>query len=1181
MGRSGLARLRRSTTALYCGLETRTLRRVAEPSDNGETGPGTTYRVRLLADTPAESDEFAAKAHERVASAIASLIVGGDGGKVIGLEGLWGSGKSTVVQLVRETLKSGQAEATTRVVVFDAWAHQGDPLRRTFLEAVIRELRAADWIDANTARSAVDELTGHSSHVTTTSTSRLSFEGKLAAGATVLLALGAAFFGNHFSHYHRLFLAIGGVLLIAPLLVVLGLWIVSRAGRYFAAANRQGVWARMATLDPSSFFAKDLNAETVTTGVQQGEPTSVEFERIFSRILDAGLTEGRLLVLVLDNLDRVDEDDARKVLSTMQTFTAPTHSPDSWAARVWTLIPYDAAGLEKLWLSADSTLDPSPTDVPRLNVASAFLDKLFQVRFETPPLVLSDWRGYTLRLLHEALPDEANENLEAVLRLRGLYPSAVPNSAVAAETPTPRQLKQFVNQIGAIRRQRDDVPLVHIAYYVLLRRDSVNLRRALLDGDVPNTKLAHLFHASVREDVAALHFGAEGPLAQQLLLGPAIEAAFAGGRSDVVEGLRDRPGFVDALEGHDFEARAADGGIELTRAVAVLGRSGALGVEAVKPWASAVLDPIAEQTAMWRVQGRETGEGLAILLNRVSAGSDEKLNELLARIAQAPVEADTEGQGQLQGLAGLVDELTNLGRVADSIRVTLDIPAARLVDSLAFLGGQVQQPKSTRVVELATNPSDVAGALVEAVTSDRIAQAQGALEMLLFRLERVDLGALASGSIEWLRANEPASREQLGLLLAWLDRARRHLDPATVLDAAADDGTLLHLVAVAMANAWYAEAAGASMLHLVARPELPDLPPELPDLPSPTRQAPTGLVALREALSTLAPAELVAAQLEWLTSHSREAFQLVAGISKAPSSQPWVDNQMRALSDAGVLVTSAAQFLTNWGYLRRVLGPDHFRRHSRQLLDKEPSREKILGGLTDPQRALDALAAAEDGEAAPYLGEVESGAAALVQAATPEEWVAAVRLTETDPLLALALRLVGTSAAPKNPNGLQEALHAHFQALAEEGEAWQPGGPDFEKLTRLLGAPARRVLASQLCAELEGRDGQVGPGLFPTYGDFLGDEPAFRTHAKLPNVIERFVARDQWPVVSWFVGLANRERDALDDKGRADEMEHLKETVADKIRLAGEAAPEELRQLGALFGLSVEAPTPPAEPDDT
>jgi len=627
-----------------------------------------------------------------------------------------------------------------------------------------------------------------------------------------------------------------------------------------------------------------------------------------------------------------------------------------------------------------------------------------------------------------------------------------------------------------------------------------------------------------------------------------------------VEGLRERPGFVDALEGLDFEARAASGGIELMRAAAVLGGAGSLGVEAVSEWATAVLDPLTLNTKLWHVQGRDSGSGLAILLNRVTGGDDERLTELLGRLAGSPLDADTEGHGQLEGVGGLVDELTDLGRAGDGVRVTVDIPAARLVDSLALLRTQTKGLKSTRMVELAATPVEVAAALVEAAGLNRVPEAKSTLDMLMLRPERISLEELAAGSLTWLRANEPAAKDQLALFLDWLDKARLALDAEAVLGAAADDGTLMHLVAVAVSNGWYSEAAAASMLHLVLRPELPE--------PTQARQSASGVATVRQALAGPAPAELVEAQRDWLTDHKREAFELVASIAKG-TAQPWVDQQMRSLSDANALPTSTGQFLANWEYLRRVLGEERFLRHTRQLLDRDASRERILAGFKDPLLALDVLAACSSDEPASYLSEVEGAAARLVRDASAEDWQAALTSIETQPLIGLAVRLSGTKSAAANPAGLQDGLHAHFKALAAEEEAWQTDGATFAKLTRLLSARARRVLASQLCAELEGRDGQVGPELFPTYGEFLGGETGFRSHSKLPNVIERFVARDQWGIVSWFVELAKREPEAVAPAGRLDEMEHLKESVAEKLRTVGDEAPEELKQLAALL----EAPT--------
>jgi ATPase subunit of ABC transporter with duplicated ATPase domains len=123
------------------------------PEQQAETASG--MKVALVDDAPAASDAFLGHAHQSVATAIARLVETELGGRVIGLEGAWGSGKSTIVGLIKshfdiEPTKHGAQE--TRVSVFDAWSHQGDPLRRTFLEALLDDV--ADWLPS---KSTVDD----------------------------------------------------------------------------------------------------------------------------------------------------------------------------------------------------------------------------------------------------------------------------------------------------------------------------------------------------------------------------------------------------------------------------------------------------------------------------------------------------------------------------------------------------------------------------------------------------------------------------------------------------------------------------------------------------------------------------------------------------------------------------------------------------------------------------------------------------------------------------------------------------------------------------------------------------------------------------------------------------------------------------------------------------------------
>jgi hypothetical protein len=114
------------------------------------------------------------------------------------------------------------------------------------------------------------------------------------------------------------------------------------------------------------------------------------------------------------------------------------------------------------------------------------------------------------------------------------------------------------------------------------------------------------------------------------------------------------------------------------------------------------------------------------------------------------------------------------------------------------------------------------------------------------------------------------------------------------------------------------------------------------------------------------------------------------------------------------------------------------------------------------------------------------------------------------------------------------------------------------------------VLSSQLCAELEGRAGQVSLSLLATYGDFLGDESAFRTHEKLPNVIERLVANEAWEAVEWFVNVATKHHDAVSEAGRQAELQHLRSRVAEKATALGAGSPTPLLDLADLLGVALQ-----------
>ena len=77
-------------------------------------------RTLLVSDDPSEIDEFAGS-HKRIADAIANLIRTEKGGKSIGLEGEWGTGKSTVIKLLGKALNAASEDNEYLLYLFDAW----------------------------------------------------------------------------------------------------------------------------------------------------------------------------------------------------------------------------------------------------------------------------------------------------------------------------------------------------------------------------------------------------------------------------------------------------------------------------------------------------------------------------------------------------------------------------------------------------------------------------------------------------------------------------------------------------------------------------------------------------------------------------------------------------------------------------------------------------------------------------------------------------------------------------------------------------------------------------------------------------------------------------------------------------------------------------------------------------
>jgi hypothetical protein len=575
----------------------------------------------LIEDHPGDKDSVTSDSpHKAVAVAISEVLLNSTGGISIGVEGRWGSGKTTIINLLEDELRSKKvlvghqtaapednlnseqqlgghgnqtgAERDFALIRFDAWAHEGDPLRRTFLEALITELIDVGWLDKREWTNRLEIIRQKREVKSTKSYPRLNFWHFLIAGSLLLVPIGVPFIaaaikddnlslaGEYFS---RKFL-LGLALTTAPLWTFLIVFLVTlRRGR--RGENQTDMEEEPPAW--SMFFNKVVsNEQTVTS--KTPNPTSVEFEQEFTDAMQASLTVGgqtsqsnRHVVVVVDNLDRVDAEDALAIWSTLQTFFHQKRDSGTsmWSGRIWAIVLYDQEGIRGLWEKADNSgrgkqsiqegdsAEPNTLEAQRagdVDVALSFLDKSFPVRFEVPPPVLSDWHAELKGMLNEAVRGHETE-FHAVYSVLRAY------LAAEKRLPTLRELKLFVNQISALhllrtlpkdceKKKASDaaersctlgIPLAHVAYYVLLYRQGRNVIVGLLNKELPETQFTALLGEGVERSLAALSYGVSEDKAIQLLLGPKIENALFGPgkeKEDLTDLGKRHDGFWEVLE---------------------------------------------------------------------------------------------------------------------------------------------------------------------------------------------------------------------------------------------------------------------------------------------------------------------------------------------------------------------------------------------------------------------------------------------------------------------------------------------------------------------------------------------------------------------------------------------------------------------------------------------------------
>lgn len=1129
----------------------------------------------LVHDTPATDDSFGP--HRKVAHAIAKLVTSEDGGRSIGISGKWGSGKSTVINLLRKELSKLE---DVKVWVFDAWAHEGDPLRRIFLESLIGFLREKKWVVENRWKEKVEELSRRRKITNQTNYPSLSFTGWLLGISIILIPLGVTFlaqglrdgvtFSRNSGPLNMLFV-VGIFFTLLPIFFLIGKILLEEA-RYRIKKGEKGKRPQYREL--LAILVNKAVIDTKSETIETDDPTSIEFENNFAELMSEALSKAnRRLVLVIDNLDRIDAPDALKIWSTLQTFSqqGPTHRV--WLPNLWVIMPFDHDSIVKIW-EKDIEHDGK--------LAESFLDKSFQIRFEVPAPLMSDWHEFMLSTLKAAFPKHEHEDFHPIYRLLAVF------CEEENRTPTPREIKLLANQIGALHRQHgDSVLLAHMAYYVLLTRrrsdknTSINdkdILRKIILREIPEESVAGLVGEEVGNSLAVLIFGVELARAQLLLLQPSMVEALANGDGESLKNMRSAPGFLGVLEqtvtraGVDWPK--SEGEKILNAVVALHDLSQEDPSENYR--INALFRELA--SAAGRIekilpQNETADRGFVLLVTKVQDRALAKYlydAYALAIKSSKALSSPNEVSNLAIRMAGLSSQLHMAGFIeayAAGIELPCDINT--FFQSIGPIAIDASEDQMKALKTLRPSVSDVltAKSLQEITTAGKLRGEHSAtITILKSYIGKGTWKPVIDAIRTRLNGNNNIVPDEANPLLATLIELGDVPEGEQALRTLVVEGSIASHIANAVSGKNTEMMARCLFIYMSAVPTLAKQ--------GDVNQSGTGYQEIRKWQMT--PPKGLGEELAKLLIRGKREELLFGVLDKTPGAANLVGETLAVIdsSDTGRKFLTPEIILNRWSLIEAHFDPDVLAK--RFAGDGRLSVLSIQDGFQGERTSLYKAIV----ESCPEDTKFRDWCAEELRKIESNAWLEEIQSDDSRFIsLALACKENGVQLNLKQP--FLDALHIHATKLVKNEVEKPPRGDDWPVLLELLYKTGRVFFFDQLYDLLQSNAGQVGEAFFVIYGNAIPPDGLHNDPSVVTKVLNPMIDSRNAPGLQWA-----RDRFAEDPKILDKVKDEHREVFIHRLQeeLVGnknDDANKYLREIARL--LQVQAPMPPEseEPSST
>jgi hypothetical protein len=461
---------------------------------------GKSNHPKFISNRPLGKDQFKGQSHEKIASIISSTIYEERSqNKIIGLDGTWGSGKSNVIEIIKNKL--GESH---ELFNYDAWGHQEDLQRRSFLEELIEFLCEKKLLDSKKWKQNLKELLSKKRETKSKTVPTLSAGIILAVLVTILFPI-AEVIGQDLENPWKI------VVTCIPLYLAIG--------AYFFLSYKEDRFLHISDL---FYLYKEKELENTThVTISEKEPSVREFQTWMDSLSND--LKKKKLIVVFDNMDRLPPDKVKELWSSIHTFFSEESFPN-----IWVIVPFDRIHVQEAFSSNTAT-------------SNHFINKTFSIIFRVTPPVLSDWKEFFESKYIEGFGKISDNDYDMVRNVFDVMQIEI----------TPRNIISFLNELVSLRiMTNEDVKTRYLALFILTKNHLLEkpVDQILSLNFIGPAKEIFKGDSNLQDSIAAVVYGVPLSSASQVTLTRDIEISLREVNTSRIKEISSHPHFLDVLE---------------------------------------------------------------------------------------------------------------------------------------------------------------------------------------------------------------------------------------------------------------------------------------------------------------------------------------------------------------------------------------------------------------------------------------------------------------------------------------------------------------------------------------------------------------------------------------------------------------------------------------------------------